>query len=213
MFYHSPKFYGSAVFGASALSPRGPWVTHAISNASRRIEYGTDQLFVHPCEDPFAWWDAKAQRFRMLTHTFRMGMICGAGTTLTCGTANGSSVDLLTGCSAAGCSPLGGFASSARASAFDGWSYHEDSVAFDWEVPTAGGGSELFRRRERPSLFFAEDGKVYLYTSVSPADGKRQMYTHGVEVSLSDGVGGPCANSGRHGRRSRRSRRRNSNYN
>ena len=50
VFYHAPKCYGSAVYGASALSPRGPWATHAISNASRRMEYGLDQLFVHPCE-------------------------------------------------------------------------------------------------------------------------------------------------------------------
>ena len=29
-------------------------------------------------EDPFAWWDAAAKRFRMLTHTFRMGMVRSA---------------------------------------------------------------------------------------------------------------------------------------
>ena len=195
LFYHAPKYYGSAVYGASAAGPRGPWVSHTISNDSKRMEYGKDQLFVHPCEDPFAWFDVKAQRFRMVVHSFRMGLLCGAGTTVPCGTSpngsNGSSVDLLTGCSAAGCSPLGGFASSGGASPFDGWRFHEDSAAFDWRVPVVGGGSELFRRRERPSLLFDEDGKVFLYTSVSPAGGKRQMYTHGVEVLTPDGVGGP----------------------
>eukprot|EP01051_Picozoa_sp_SAG22_P002173 SAG22_NODE_95_length_20791_cov_40.318514_13_plen_517_part_00 len=188
LFYHAPKFWGSAVYGATAQNdPDGAWLKHAVSNSSRRMEYGHDQLFIHPCEDPFGWFDRKAQRFRMLTHTFRMGMICGAGTTQLCG----GGVDLSTGCSAAGCEPLGGFASSAGPAPFDGWTYHEDSLAFDWQVPTTGGGSDAFRRRERPSLLFDDDGRVYLYTSVSPADGKRQMCTHGVEVLLPFGVGGP----------------------
>jgi len=58
-------------------------------------------------------------------------------------------------------------------------------------VPVIGGGEETMRRRERPFLLFDDDGKVYLFTSVSPANVSLQMYTHVQQVTLPPGVGGP----------------------
>lgn len=145
---------------------------------------------------PFAWYDAKAGRFRMLTHTFRMGMVCGAGTSVPCG----GSVPL------GGGEPMGALASSGGAEPFENWTYHEDMLAYNWSVPVSeavAGASpdsytqrkqqkvEVMRRRERPFLFWDDDGKVYLFTSVSPADTKLQMYTHVQQVIMPPGIGGP----------------------
>ena len=64
----SPGFWGSAVSGA--FSPPGhrllnesspAWTKYqydtstAIGRDARLLMMGTDQLFIHPCEDPFAW--------------------------------------------------------------------------------------------------------------------------------------------------------------
>ena len=49
------------------------------------------------------------------------------------------------------------------------------------------------RRRERPFLLFEDDGRVFLFTSVSPANVSVQMYSHVQQVSLPPGVGGPAA--------------------
>ena len=142
------------------------------------------QLFVHPMEDPFAWWDARAQRFRMLTHTFRMGMVCGASTSIPCGPGGkGQSHG----------APMGALASSGGAHPFANWSYHEDMLAYNWSVPVIGGGTEDMRRRERPFLLFDDDGNVYLYTSVSPGNSSLHMYTHVQQVTLPRGVGGPAS--------------------
>lgn len=121
------------------------------------------------------------QRYRMVTHTFRMGMICGAGTAVPCGS----------GAALLGGEPMGGFASSAGDHPFEGWEYHEDALAYNWSVPTADGSREIMRRRERPFLLFDDDGKVFLFTSVSPANTSLQMYTHVQQVTLPPGVGGP----------------------
>ena len=64
-------------------------------------------------------------------------------------------------------------------------------VCSNWSVPVIGGGEETMRRRERPFLLFDDDGKVYLFTSVSPANVSLQMYTHVQQVTLPPGVGGP----------------------
>jgi hypothetical protein len=112
------------------------------------------------------WFDARAQRFRMLTHTFRMGMVCGAGTAVPCGG----------GVPLGGGEPMGGFASTGGPHPFQNWSYHETGLAYNWSIPLISGGRETMRRRERPFLLFDDGGKVYLFTSVSPANTSLQMY-------------------------------------
>lgn len=125
----------------------------------------------------------------MLTHTFRMGMICGAGTAIPCG----GGTPLLGG------EPMGGFATSGGAHPFANWSYHEDMLAYNWSVPVLGDGAvpeaEVMRRRERPFLLF-DDDRVFLFTAVSPANRSLQMYTHVQEVVLPPGVGGPVGQAG-----------------
>ena len=64
---------------------------------------------------------------------------------------------------------------------------------YNWSVPVIGGGAETYRRRERPFLLFDDDGKVYLFTSVSPANLSQQMFTHVQEVHMPPGIGGPHA--------------------
>ena len=88
MFFHNVGGWGTAVSAAVAATARGPYIVHVPPPSSQRTMPGqpfANQIFVHPCEDPFAWWDAAANRFRMLLHTFRMGMVCGAGTAKACG--------------------------------------------------------------------------------------------------------------------------------
>jgi hypothetical protein len=165
---------------------------------------GSDQMYIHPCEDPFAWYDHAAAQVRMILHTFRMGMLCGAGTKVPCG--GGAALN--------GGEPTGAFATSAAASTaadgvptnlgafFNGWQYHEDALAYNWSIPTpsangdhdtpsANGNYEVLRRRERPWLLFDDDGKVYLFTCASPSNTSIQMYTHAQEVALPAGLGPP----------------------
>jgi hypothetical protein len=142
----------------------------------------------------------------MILHTFRMGMVCDAGTSIPCGGVHG-----------AGNQPTGAFATSAAvhtadsiaadgggngnvSAFFSGWQYHEDALAYNWSIPTApSSGStsyspttnhEILRRRERPWLLF-DDGKVYLFTCASPSNVSIQMYTHVQEISLPAGLGPP----------------------
>ena len=127
----------------------------------------------------------------MLLHSFRMGMVCGAGTATPCGG----------GAALGGGEPLGALASSEGANPFAGWIYADHALAYGWGVPLAraggaspgvGVGVEVMRRRERPFLLFDGDGRVYLYTAVSPANTSQHMYTHVQEVALPNGVGGPA---------------------
>lgn len=138
----------------------------------------TKRLWLQPRN---RWWDDQRKRFCMLTHTFRMGMVCGAGTAIPCG--GGEPLE--------GGEPMGGFAFTSGSDPFANWSYVEDVLAYNWSVPVLGGGTETMRRRERPFLLFDDYGKVYLFTAVSPANTSVQMYTHVQEVLLPPGVGGP----------------------
>ena len=75
LFYHNVGFWGSAVSGVLGATRRGPWAEHGPGHdppapADDATRLG--QLFAHPCEDPFVWFDATNKRFRMVTHTFRM---------------------------------------------------------------------------------------------------------------------------------------------
>ena len=210
LFWHNTGGWGTAVSAAVAPPPSDPknktasarYVAHTNNATGQHIMGGgsfANQIYIHPCEDPFAWYDAAAKRYRMLLHTFRMGMVCGAGTAVPCG----DGADLLGG------EPYGAFATSAGDDPYTGWRYYEDHLAYNWSIPVAaasngGGGSSgndngrggsgsryILRRRERPFLLFDDDGKVYLFTSASPANLTQQMYTHVQEVLLPPGVGGP----------------------
>jgi hypothetical protein len=187
--------WGDSVSGVMG-AVEGPWTVVSSSQDDDPTRLG--QLFLHPAEDPFAWWDAKARRFRMLTHTFRMGMVCGAGTATACGS----------GAALGGGEPMGALASSGGPQPFANWTYNEASLAYGWSVPVAGGDGggdskddemeveeEIMRRRERPFLLFDDDGKVYLFTAVSPANTSLHMYTHVQEVKLPAGVGAPATSS------------------
>lgn len=196
LFWHNTGGWGTAVSGAVAppsnpsnLTASTRYVAHTNNATVQAIMGGgtfSNQLYAHPCEDPFAWYDAAAKRYRMLLHTFRMGMVCGAGTAAPCGG----------GAALKGGEPTGAFATSAGDDPFDGWRYIEDHLAYNWSIPTAsaaagGGSSYTLRRRERPFLLFDDDGKVYLFTSASPANLSQQMYAHVQEVVLPPGVGPP----------------------
>ena len=103
---------------------------------------------------------------------------------------------------------MGALASSGGPQPFANWTYNEASLAYGWSVPVAGGDGggdskddemeveeEIMRRRERPFLLFDDDGKVYLFTAVSPANTSLHMYTHVQEVKLPAGVGAPATSS------------------
>lgn len=192
LFYHNTGGWGTAVSGAVATASTAPtYAEHVMPVTWQRVMPGPsfrNQLFVHPCEDPFAWWDAAAGRYRMLLHTFRMGMICGAGTATPC--APGT--ELLGG------EPYGALASSAGPDPWQGWSYVEDQLAYNWTVPSSVGSQYTLRRRERPFLLFDDDGKVYLFTSASPANQSQQMFAHVQQVRLPPGVGGPLSTVHQH---------------
>lgn len=136
---HDPVGYGDSAMGVLGKPAAGggyqwqEWAAPAGVQDGDPTRQG--QLFIHPMEDPFAWWDAASKRFRMLTHTFRMGMVCGAGTTVPCG----GGAELLGG------EPMGALASSGGEHPFANWTYHEDMLAYNCE-PRPFTPAEPFQR-------------------------------------------------------------------
>ena len=90
LYFHNVGAWGTAVSGVLATSTANGTLSKFVlheNNAKEAAVMGSgaysNQFYIRPTEDSFAWYDAKAKRYRMLVHTmsFRMGMVCGAGTT------------------------------------------------------------------------------------------------------------------------------------
>ena len=97
-------------------------------------------------EDPFVWWSAADNRFHLIAHGFRMGMV-----NRTVGSSNGY-----------------GFYAEAP-SAFGPWLVQETRVLYTSTVPLTNGSTMELLRRERPKLVLDSMGRpLHLFNGVCP---------------------------------------------
>lgn len=94
-------------------------------------------------EDPFLWQDAATGKWRQLVHQY-----------------NSTHPGITSG----------GYGENAGGAVFAPWVYGGlADPAFTNNVTYADGSVQGLRRRERPKLLFAEDGRVWLYTAAQSA--------------------------------------------
>lgn len=115
----------------------------------------------YQAEDPFLWFDAGAQRWRMLTHQYNTS----------------DTKDQFR---------LGGFAQSATADIFSPWAVQpNEQPAYTAVVNYTDGSSAVLSRRERPKLLFnaTTGAPAVLYNGVCPPDSRNNCFTLAVPVA------------------------------
>ena len=114
---------------------------------------GSEPIFTPLAEDPFVWKD-KRGNFHLLMHAFTDGL--------------GGTPDV---------KQVGRHA---YAKSYKGpWTYNNNTLAYGAEVEFTDGTSINFRRRERPQLYFSDDGKMtpLLLSSGVAENGSNQSYS------------------------------------
>ena len=125
------------------------WINIAISETGYRGPYTkvqNDPLFMAPNEDPFVWRD-KRGHYHMLLHSVEADGGFGAG-------------------------PKVGRHAFARN--YSGpWTFDNRTLAFSTEVKYNDGSTTNYYRRERPQLYFSDDGEMtplLMTTGVQPVN-------------------------------------------
>lgn len=125
-------------------------------NRSETDLYHNNQLFAHPVEDPFAWYQdnmpGNSDSYHLLMHGFRMGMV-----NRTCPGSDGNA--------------YGAYASAPTP--FGPWRFQESRVAYHGLIQFTDGSSMCMKNRERPHLLLDKvTGRpTHLYNGVCPETG------------------------------------------
>ncbi len=125
-------------------------------NRSETDLYHNNQLFAHPVEDPFAWYQddmrGNSDSYHLLMHGFRMGML-----NQTCPGSDGNA--------------YGAYASAPTP--FGPWRFQESRVAYHGLIEFSDGTSMCMKNRERPHLLLDKvSGRpTHLYNGVCPESG------------------------------------------
>ena len=122
-------------------------------------------------EDPFIFFDESASVWRVLMHQY-----------VDCRKQDGAQTDnstVASGLAASGLPLVGGYAVSETSEIFGKWRYSFTSPAYGAQVAFSDGTTVQLGGRERPKVFFGDDGRPELLTNGVPYFHCLSLRSHG----------------------------------